>query len=77
MSLLASCAKPQKTVEYQAVKVPCLEIPSDLTSPLVKPTISDSFTYGDSVALNAELFGLLNQANIDRQAIRTIEAQRQ
>jgi len=25
--------------------------------------------------LNAELFGLLNQANIDRQAIRNIEAQ--
>nr|WP_257788815.1 hypothetical protein [Pantoea alhagi] len=30
-------------------------------------------TFGDSVSLNAELYGLLGQCNIDRAGIRKIE----
>jgi len=32
-------------------------------------------TFGDSVSLNAELYGIVAQCNIDRAAIRKIEAQ--
>jgi len=31
-------------------------------------------TFGDSVALNAELYGVLAQCNIDRAAIRRIKS---
>ncbi|WP_431810015.1 Rz1-like lysis system protein LysC [Jejubacter sp. L23] len=74
MTLLTGCARqlsPQ--VEYQQVKVAKLPIPAELTSPIIPPQISDGMTYGDSVALNAELLGLLGQCNIDRAAIRKIE----
>ncbi|GAA0517387.1 hypothetical protein GCM10009414_28740 [Tatumella terrea] len=73
--LLTGCARQQKQTEYRTVTVPCLPIPAELTAPITKPAIPDTFTYGDSVMLNAELFGLLNQANIDRRTIRNIEAQ--
>nr|DAL18028.1 MAG TPA_asm: hypothetical protein [Caudoviricetes sp.] len=33
-------------------------------------------SFGDSVGLNAELYGALGQCNIDRVAIRKIESSR-
>lgn len=37
------------------------------------PAPSEDMTFGDSVALNAELYGSLGKCNIDRAAIRKIE----
>jgi len=35
--------------------------------------VPESLTFGESVELNAELYGVLGQCNIDRAAIRKIE----
>jgi len=40
------------------------------------PEVPDNMTFGDSVSLNAELFGLIGQCNIDRSGIRQIETTR-
>ncbi|CAX60719.1 Putative Rz1 lytic protein, probable fragment [Erwinia billingiae Eb661] len=37
----------------------------------------EGITFGDSVSLNAELFGLLGQCNIDRAGLRKIESIRE
>jgi hypothetical protein len=63
-------------VEYRTIKQPQLSLPAELTSQIDVPAIPESMTFGDSVALNAELFGLLGQCNIDRVAIRKIELTR-
>ncbi|WP_442954592.1 Rz1-like lysis system protein LysC [Pantoea sp. LMR881] len=72
--LLTGCAKQQKPlVEYQTVKQPRLNLPAELTSPIDVPQPPEPMNFGDSVALNAELYGVLAQCNIDREAIRKIE----
>ncbi|WP_425013245.1 Rz1-like lysis system protein LysC [Pantoea agglomerans] len=73
--LLTGCATQQKPlVEYRTVKQPQLILPAELTSQIDVPAPSQDMTFGDSVSLNAELYGALGQCNIDRAAIRRIEA---
>ncbi|WP_456119822.1 Rz1-like lysis system protein LysC [Winslowiella arboricola] len=75
--LLTGCAPQQKPqVEYRTIKQPQLKLPAELTSQINVPEVPDPLTFGDSVSLNAELFGLLWQCNIDRAGISKIEASR-
>lgn len=72
--LLTGCAKPQNPqVEYRAIKSPQISLPAELTSPIDVPSVPETLTFGESVELNAELYGVLGQCNIDRAAIRQIE----
>ncbi|MGC0994709.1 Rz1-like lysis system protein LysC [Pantoea agglomerans] len=74
LMLLTGCATQQKPlVEYRTVKQPKIPLPSDLTTPIDVPQPPSSLTFGDSVSLNAELYGALGQCNIDRSAIKKIE----
>lgn len=78
LMLLTGCATQQKPlVEYRTVKLPQLNLPAELTSQIDVPQPPASMTFGDSVSLNAELYGALGQCNIDRNAIRQIESSRQ
>ncbi|WP_432279787.1 Rz1-like lysis system protein LysC [Pantoea anthophila] len=71
--LLTGCAMQQKPlVEYRTVKQPQLSLPAELTSPIDVPAPLQDMTFGDSVSLNAELYGALGRCNIDRAAIRAI-----
>lgn len=74
LMLLTGCETQQKPlVEYRTVKQPQLSLPGELTSPIDVPQPPASMTFGDSVSLNAELYGALGQCNIDRAAIKKIE----
>ena len=76
-TLLTGCAKPQNPqVEYRAIKSPQISLPAELTSPIDVPSVPETLTFGESVELNAELYGVLGQCNIDRAAIRKIEISR-
>lgn len=76
-TLLTGCAKPQNPqVEYRAIKSPQISLPAELTSPIDVPSVPETLTFGESVELNAELYGVLGQCNIDRAAIRQIEISR-
>ncbi|WP_455865411.1 Rz1-like lysis system protein LysC [Pantoea agglomerans] len=73
--LLTGCGTPQKPqVEYRTIKQPQLSLPAGLTSKIDVPSVPENLTFGDSVSLNAELFGLLGQCNIDRAGLRRIES---
>ncbi|WP_422121545.1 Rz1-like lysis system protein LysC [Pantoea ananatis] len=75
--LLTGCGVQQKPqVEYRTVKQPQPSLPAELISPINVPAPSQDMTFGDSVALNAELYGLLGQCNIDRAGIWKIEQNR-
>ena len=75
--LLTGCAKPQNPqVEYRAIKSPQISLPAELTSPIDVPSVPETLTFGESVELNAELYGVIGQCNIDRAAIRHIEISR-
>ncbi|WP_425281187.1 Rz1-like lysis system protein LysC [Pantoea anthophila] len=75
--LLTGCGTQQKPlVEYRTIKQPQLNLPAELTSQIDVPAPPDPMTFGDSVSLNAELYGALGQCNIDRAAIRRIESSR-
>ncbi|MCE1716769.1 rz1 lytic protein [Enterobacter hormaechei] len=37
------------------------------------PDLPDKPSYGDSVSMNATLYGIVGQCNIDRAAIRRIQ----
>ena len=75
--LLTGCAKPQNPqVEYRAIKSPQISLPAELTSPIDVPSVPETLTFGESVELNAELYGVIGQCNIDRAAIRQIEISR-
>jgi len=50
-----------------------LNLPAELTRPIDVPVPSEQMTFGDSVSLNADLYGALGQCNIDRAAIRKLE----
>ncbi|WP_435302469.1 Rz1-like lysis system protein LysC [Escherichia coli] len=76
MPLLSACAPQQKPpVEYRVVKTPALNLPAELTSRIDVPDLPDNPSYGDSVAMNAELYGIVGQCNIDRAAIRKLQLQ--
>lgn len=73
--LLTGCATPpMQPVEYRAVRLPRLSLPADLTGPVDAPVPPANLTWGDSLNLNAELYGLLSRCNADRDAIRSMEA---
>jgi ABC-type uncharacterized transport system auxiliary subunit len=75
LMLLTGCATQQKPLmEYRTVKQPQLSLPAELTSQIDVPQPPAAMTFGDSVSLNAELYGALGQCNIDRAAIRKIES---
>ncbi|WP_431191637.1 Rz1-like lysis system protein LysC [Pantoea stewartii] len=74
--LLTGCGVQQKPqVEYRTISQPRLNIPAELTSKIEAPAPPEMMTFGDSVSLNAELYGVVAQCNIERAAIRKIEAQ--
>jgi len=77
LMLLTGCAMQQKPlVEYRKIKEPQLSLPAELTTPINIPAVPDAMSFGDSVGLNAVLYGALGQCNIDRAAIRKIELSR-
>jgi len=57
-------------VEYRTVKQPRLNLPAE--SQIEAPQPLALMTFGDSVALNAELYEMLGQSNIDRAAVRKL-----
>ncbi|WP_168199598.1 peptidase [Pantoea sp. CCBC3-3-1] len=78
LALLTGCATQQKPlVEYRTISQPNLPLPAELTSPIDVPLVPDNMTFGQAVELSAELYGVIEQANIDRAAIRQIESTRQ
>ncbi|WP_418903644.1 rz1 lytic protein [Pantoea vagans] len=63
-------------MEYRTIKQPRLNLPAELTSPIKAPEPASAMSYGDSVELNVVLYGLVEQCNIDRAAVRKIEGNR-
>ncbi|WP_437180274.1 Rz1-like lysis system protein LysC [Pantoea phytobeneficialis] len=61
-------------MEYRTISQPRLNLPAELTSPIEAPEPKPGLLYGDSVELNALLYGVVKQCNIDRAGIRKIEA---
>ncbi|WP_420916050.1 Rz1-like lysis system protein LysC [Pantoea stewartii] len=61
-------------VEYRTISQPRLNLPAELTNQIEAPAPPEMMTFGDSVSLNAELYGIVTQCNIDRAAIRKIES---
>ncbi|WP_423139625.1 Rz1-like lysis system protein LysC [Pantoea agglomerans] len=75
--LLTGCGTQQRPlVEYRTVKQPQLNLPADLTSQIDVPAPPEQMTFGDSVSMNAELYSIITQCNIDRAAVRKIELSR-
>lgn len=78
LMLLTGCVTQQKPlVEYRTISQPQISLPAELTSRIDAPEPPDGMTFGDSVQLSAQLYGLVGQCNIDRAAIRQIEESRQ
>ena len=78
ITLLTGCAPQQKPrVEYRTISQPQISLPAELTSRIDAPEPPEEMTFGDSVQLSAQLYGLVGQCNIDRAAIRQIEESRQ
>lgn len=74
MPLLSGCAQQQKPpVEYRVIKQPVLNLPVELTSRIDVPDLPDKPSYGDSVSMNATLYGIVGQCNYDRAAIRKLQ----
>ncbi|WP_139157101.1 rz1 lytic protein [Leclercia sp. W17] len=46
-----------------------------MTSRIDAPDLPDNPSYGDSVEMNAALYGIVGQCNIDRAAIRKLQSQ--
>ncbi|WP_428984733.1 Rz1-like lysis system protein LysC [Pantoea agglomerans] len=70
---LTGCATQQKPlVEYRTVKQLQLSLPAELTSMIDVPAPPEQMTFGDSVSLNAELYGIAERCNIDRAAIKKL-----
>ncbi len=75
LMLLTGCGVQQRPqVEYRTISQPRLNLPAELTSPISVPLPPDNMTYGNSVGLNIELYGVIEQCNTDRAAIRKIES---
>ncbi|WP_441339076.1 Rz1-like lysis system protein LysC [Pantoea ananatis] len=59
-------------MEYRTIKQPRLNLPAELTSPIEAPVPTRGMNYGHSVELNVVLYGVVEQCNIDRAAIRSL-----
>nr|WP_081461623.1 peptidase [Photorhabdus asymbiotica] len=73
IGLLSGCSSTR--TEY--VQVPLMPIPTHLLADCLPPVISDTMTWGDSLLLNAQLLAVIEQCNLDKQAIRQIEQTRE
>ncbi|WP_425322472.1 Rz1-like lysis system protein LysC [Arsenophonus nasoniae] len=72
MALLSSCSSTR--TEY--VQAPHIPIPPHLLADCLPPAITDMMTWRDSLVLNEQLLTVIEQCNLDKQAIKRIEAQR-
>ncbi|WP_438818391.1 Rz1-like lysis system protein LysC [Xenorhabdus bovienii] len=69
MGLLSGCSNTR--TEY--VPVPPIPIPAHLLADCLSPVIPDKMTWSDSLILNEQLLTVIEQCNLDKQAIREIE----
>ncbi|MBI6550769.1 Rz1-like lysis system protein LysC [Xenorhabdus lircayensis] len=67
--LLSGCSNTR--TEY--VQVPPIPIPAHLLADCLPPVIPDKMTWSDSLMLNEQLLIVIEQCNLDKQAIREIE----
>ncbi|MBI6548450.1 peptidase [Xenorhabdus sp. VLS] len=67
--LLSGCSNTR--TEY--VQVPPIPIPAHLLADCLPPVIPDKMTWSDSLMLNVQLLTVIEQCNLDKQAIREIE----
>ncbi|WP_334470361.1 Rz1-like lysis system protein LysC [Arsenophonus sp. PmNCSU2021_1] len=72
MVLLSSCSST-RTEYVQALHIP---IPSHLLADCLPPAITGMMTWRDSLILNEQLLTVIEQCNLDKQAIRRIQEQR-
>ncbi|MDE9431374.1 Rz1-like lysis system protein LysC [Xenorhabdus bovienii] len=73
MGLLSGCSNTR--TEY--VPVPPIPIPAHLLADCLPPVIPDKMTWSDSLLLNVQLLTVIEQCNLDKQAIREIEESKQ
>ncbi|WP_195848941.1 Rz1-like lysis system protein LysC [Providencia sp. wls1922] len=72
MMLLVSCASTKEKL----VPVQPVPLPPHLIADCSVPVIPTELTYGDVVMLLADSLNELNKCNLDKKAIREIEAER-
>ncbi|THD40293.1 hypothetical protein ERD80_05455 [Pantoea sp. R102] len=70
--LLTSCAR----TEREFMPTPVVPIPSELLVDCEVPDIPEHMTYGDSLELNEKLLTVIENCNLDKEAIRKIEENR-
>ncbi|MDE1483908.1 peptidase [Xenorhabdus bovienii] len=73
MGLLSGCNSTR--TEY--VPVPPIPIPAHLLADCLSPALPNIMTWSDSLLLNVQLLTVIEQCNLDKQAIRQIEQTRQ
>ncbi|WP_114195540.1 Rz1-like lysis system protein LysC [Edaphovirga cremea] len=64
------------TERIKYVPLPVVPIPANLTANCIPPLPEQPFTYGASVIWNDRLLETIENCNLDKQAIRSIEASR-
>ncbi|MDC9604944.1 hypothetical protein [Xenorhabdus griffiniae] len=52
-----------------------MPIPAHLLADYVPPAIPDRMTWSDSLVMNEQLLTVIEQCNLDKRAIRVIEAE--
>ncbi|MDE9545060.1 peptidase [Xenorhabdus bovienii] len=73
MGLLSGCS----SIQTEYVPVPPIPIPAHLLADCLPPVIPDKMTWSDSLLLNVQLLTVIEQCNLDKQAIREIEESKQ
>lgn len=51
-------------------------VPAERVAPLAVPAVPADLTWGDSLQLNAELFGVVEACQLDRKQLREINDRR-
>lgn len=64
------------STKTEYVLAPHVPIPASLTADCPIPDIPDKMTWGDIAEYNIELMSVIKACNLDKQAIREIEAER-
>ncbi|WP_244590787.1 hypothetical protein [Xenorhabdus hominickii] len=57
--------------------MPPVPIPAPLLADCLPPVIPDTMSWSDSLILNEQLLMVIEQCNLDKQAIREIEENKQ
>ncbi|MGX2017624.1 Rz1-like lysis system protein LysC [Providencia rettgeri] len=70
--LLSSCT----TTRIEYVQTPSVPIPAHLLNDCLPEYIPEIFPWGDSLLINESLLTVIEQCNLDKKAIREIEAAR-